>query len=73
MAEVVLDRPRVLAVVRQLVANAVTQHMAVDQEREACGLPSSRDHALIARHAQRCQALGHEDMDGARPLRCLSL
>ena len=63
MPEIVLDRSRVLAVVRKLVAAGVTQHVAVDREREARGFASPGDHPLIASHAQGRQALRHEDID----------
>src|SRR6266566_2298816 len=53
MAQVVLNRARVVAVVGQLVAGAVAKHVAVYQEPEACGLPCSRDHALIPGQGQR--------------------
>jgi len=36
VAEVMLDRPRILSVVGQLVAGGVSQHMRVDRELEAC-------------------------------------
>jgi hypothetical protein len=34
VAEIVLDRPRVLAVVGKLVTAAMPKHVAVDEERE---------------------------------------
>src|SRR5262245_61635252 len=58
-----LDCPRVLAVVGELVAAAVPQHVAVNEEREARGLASPCDHALIASHAQRRQALRNKHVD----------
>ena len=61
--EVVLDCPGVLAIVCELVAAGVPQHVAVDREWEARGLASPRDHALIASHAQGRQALRHEHID----------
>ena len=69
MAEIVLDRPRVLAVVGQLVAAGVPQHVAVNEEGKARSLTSTSDHALIPGHAERRLALGHEDVDTARALR----
>ena len=60
MAKVVLDCPGVLAVVGELVAAGMPQHVAVDEEREAGSLTSPCDHALIASHAQRRQAFGDE-------------
>ena len=61
MAEVVLDRPRVLAVVGQLIPARVAQHVAVNEEREAGSLTSTSDHALIPSHRERGQALGNEE------------
>jgi ABC transporter substrate binding protein len=46
--KVVLDCPSVLAVVCELVAAGMPQHVAVNEEGEARGLASTRDHALIA-------------------------
>ena len=60
MAEIVLDRSRVLAIVGELVAARMAQHMAVNEERKACSLASASNHALIAGHAKRCQALGNK-------------
>ena len=62
VAEVVLDRPRVLAVVGQLIPARVAQHVAVNEEREAGSLTSTSDHALIPGHRERRQALGNEDV-----------
>src|SRR5262245_11469658 len=52
--EVVLDSPRVMSVVSQLVATRVPQYVAADQEPKACCHPGAGDHALIAGHAERC-------------------
>ena len=49
--EVVLDCPGVLAIVCQLVAAGMPQHVAVNEEGEARGPASPRDHALIAGNA----------------------
>src|SRR5262245_24038946 len=49
--KVVLDCPGVLAIVCQLVAAGMPQHVAVNEEAEARGLASPRDHALIAGNA----------------------
>jgi hypothetical protein len=35
----------------------MAQHVAVDQESEACGPPWSRNHALIPRDGQPCHPL----------------
>src|SRR5262245_42087028 len=53
VTKVVLDRPRVLTVIGKLVPARMAQHVAVHEEREAGGLSSSRNHALIASHADR--------------------
>ena len=45
MPKVVLDRPCVLT---ELTAAGMAQHVAVNEEGEARGLDSPRDHALIA-------------------------
>ena len=60
MAEIVLDGPGILAIVGQLVAARMPQHVAVHEERKADRLTCPCDHALIASHAQRHQALGNE-------------
>ena len=73
MAEVVLDRPRVLAVVGQLIPARVAQHVAVNAEPEAGSLTSTSDHALIPGHRERRQALGNEDVHRACPLGCFPL
>jgi hypothetical protein len=44
------------------------QHVAVDEERKAGGLPRSSNHALVAGHGERRQALGYEHIDCPRPL-----
>jgi hypothetical protein len=54
MAEVVVDRARVLAIVGELVAAAVAKHVAVNQELEPGSRARPGNHALIAGHAQRC-------------------
>jgi hypothetical protein len=69
MSEIVLDRPRVLAVVCEFVPARMPQHVRVDEERETSGFASPRNHALIAGNAQRRQALGHEDIDATNTLR----
>src|SRR5262245_35600924 len=66
--KVVLDRPGVLAVVCQLVAAGMAQHVAVNEKGEARGLASPRDHALIAGNAEGCQALTDEHIDACRGL-----
>jgi len=57
MAEVMLDGPRVVAIIGKLVAAAMPQHVAVDEEAKAGGLAGPRNHALIAGNAERRAAL----------------
>src|SRR5262245_37541353 len=64
--KVVLDRPGVLAIVCELVAAGMAQHVAVNEEGEACGLASPRDHALIAGNAERRQAFGNKHVGACR-------
>jgi len=45
VAEVMLNGPRVLAVVRQLVAGGMAQHVGVDRERDA-GVATGPPHDL---------------------------
>jgi hypothetical protein len=71
--EVVLDGSGIVAVVGQLVAGGMPQHVAVDKEREAGGLASSSYHALIPGNAQGRQALGYEDIDRPHTPRRLPL
>jgi hypothetical protein len=47
----------------------MAEHVAVDQEREACSLASPRNHSLIASNAQRRLAFGHKDMDAFKAVR----
>ena len=68
MPKVVLDCAGVLAVVCELVAAGMPQHVTVNEEGEARGLASPRDHALIAGNAQGCQALTDEHIDACRGL-----
>ena len=51
MPKVMLDCPGVLAIVCELLATGMPQHVAVNEEGEARGLASPRDHALIAGNA----------------------
>lgn len=70
MPEIMLNRSGILSIVGQLVARAMPKHVAVE---EASGHASARNHALIASHTQRCQALGYEDVKGLLPVRRLAL
>jgi len=51
VAEIMLNRSRVLPIVGQLVAAAVPQHVAVDEKGKPRCLSGSGQHALIATHA----------------------
>ena len=51
MAQVVLDRPRILAIVGELVPAAMPQHVAGNQERKFRRLPGACHHPLISGHA----------------------
>ena len=60
VAKIGLDRPGIDAVVGQLEATSVAQHVRVDLHIEACGLTSALDHRLKAtpgewRAAFRCE------------------
>src|SRR4030081_1681178 len=68
VTEIMLDRASVLPVVGQLVPAAVAQHVAVNEKAELGGFTGTGDHPLIAGHAQRRQALRHEDMHPLRGL-----
>ena len=52
MAKVVLDCPRILAVIGELVAATMPQHVGMHQEPEPRSLARPRNHALIASYAQ---------------------
>jgi hypothetical protein len=60
MAQIALDRSAVVAVVGELIASGMPQHVAMDQEREFDGFPGSGHHALIACNAQRRTSLADE-------------
>src|SRR6516162_8961705 len=64
--KVVLDRSGVLAVVCEFVTAGMPQHVAVNEEGEARGLASPRDHALIAGNAEGSQPLTDEHIDACR-------
>jgi hypothetical protein len=44
MAEIVRKAPRVLAIVGELVAGRVAEHVRVDREGELCGFAGSLNH-----------------------------
>ena len=68
MPEIVLNGASVLAVVCELIAARMPQHVTVNEEGEARGLASPRDHALIAGNAEGSQALTDEHIDACRGL-----
>src|SRR5262249_9627482 len=63
VTEIVLNCPRVVPVISELVAAGMPQHVAVDQERETISLAGSGNHPLIARNAQWRIPLGNEDVN----------
>ena len=66
MAQVMLDSSGILAVIGQLVAAAMAQHMAVDEEPEPRCFTGTRNHALIASNAQRRATLADEHVSAWR-------
>jgi len=70
VTEIVLDRPRVLPIIGELVAAGMSQHVAVDQERETRSLAGTGNHPLIARNAQWRIPLGNGAMNPAGRARC---
>jgi hypothetical protein len=46
VTEIVLDRPRVLAIVGELITAGMPQHVAENEEWEARGLAGPSNHAL---------------------------
>src|SRR5262249_15830759 len=62
VAQVVLYRPCVVAIIRQLVSGRVPEHVRVDEEREPRRLTSPSYHALVAGHTQGSQTLANEDV-----------
>jgi hypothetical protein len=63
VTEIVLNCPRVVPVIGELVAAGMPQHVAVDQERETRGLAGAGNHPLITRNAQWRIPLGNEDVN----------
>ena len=66
MSQVPLDCPRVVAVIGELVAGRVPEHMAVDQKGEFGSTARPRDHPLISSNAEWRTAFADEDVDGFR-------
>src|ERR1700747_2581352 len=63
VTEIVLNCPRVVPVIGELVAAGIPQHVAVNGERETSSLAGTGNHPLITRNAQWRIALGNEDAD----------
>ena len=61
MAEVMLDRSRILTAIGKIVAAAVPQHVAVNEEGKPRRFTGPRNHALITGHAQWRTTLADED------------
>jgi hypothetical protein len=66
MPEISLDRAAVVAIIGELVACAVVQHVTVDQEPEFGRLSNPRDHALISGRAERRAALARAVREAAQ-------
>ena len=69
MAQIVLDRPRILAIVGELVSAAMPQNVAGDQERntQVPGAASASPRALLADRRHRSLGCGlHDDDSNAR-------
>jgi hypothetical protein len=60
MPQVVLNRPRVVAIIRQLVAARVAQHVRMDGEVEARGAARASEDLPHGRIGQRSPAFGRE-------------
>jgi hypothetical protein len=69
MTEIVLNCPRVVPIIGELVAAGMPEHVAVDQEREARSLAGTGNHPLIARHAQWRSPLGAMSLTTRLPKR----
>ena len=65
MAQIVLDRPRILAIVGELVSAAMPQNVAGDQERntQVPGAASASSRALLAHRRRRSLGCGLHDQD----------
>src|SRR5262249_23708278 len=68
MAEIMLDRSRILTVIGQLETTAMPEHVRRNFERKAGGLADARDHPLIAMDRKRRLAVGREDVHACRRL-----
>jgi hypothetical protein len=63
VTEIMLNCPRVVPIIGELVTAGMPQHVAVDRERETRGLAGTGNHPLIARNAQWRTPLGNKDVD----------
>ena len=66
MAQVLLDRPRVLSVVSQFVASGMTQHVWVHWEGDACLSSSPPNDLAHGIGGERCLALTDEEIGRLR-------
>src|SRR4051812_15478861 len=64
--QIMLDRPRVLPVVGQLVAGGVAQHVRMDRELDAGREAGSTDDLAHRIGAERRLALAHKYVGGVR-------
>src|SRR5262245_54450095 len=60
VSEVCLQAARIVALVRELVAAGVAEHVRMRFDLEPSGLASSADELLKVRHRHRRAALGHK-------------
>jgi len=66
MAKVMLNGSGIVAVVGELVAAGMAQHVAVNEKGEPGSLPGPGNHALISGRAEGSTALGHEHIRSRR-------
>jgi hypothetical protein len=66
MPEVVLQGPRVVAIVGQLKPAGMAKHVWVDREWHVSGFPESLDEAMEADGADRPTAFGNEHISLSR-------
>ena len=57
MPEVLLDRPRVMPIIGELVATGVPQHMGMGLEAQLSGVPNSLHHLCEPRASEGRAAL----------------
>jgi hypothetical protein len=68
MAEVVLYRPRINPIIRQLETGGVSEHVGMHRKAKARHLPEPRQHLPKSRRCERGPALGLKDEQIARLL-----